>query len=117
MDKVSKMGLLENALVVLFDGKRAYWGHTNSSGQLVLPNVIAGTYKIVVVRDGYIYYEGEIKVDADKTVNITLSPIPVYKPAIDLTLYAPIISHEENIGERKSLSLSAPNISYEVTVA
>ena len=72
------MGLIENALVVLWNGKRAYWGLTDSEGKLQLKNVIAGTYKYMVYKDGYACEYGELIVDGDKAVTVTISKIPPY---------------------------------------
>jgi len=111
------MGLLENALVVLFDGKRAYHGYTDSSGQITFSNVVAGTYQVVIVKNGYKHYLGTITVDEDKTVDITLSPIPVYKPYEEITIELPSISYESNVfsGEEQTLNLLSYIYEYEVS--
>jgi len=67
------MSVLENALVILFDGHRAYYAYTDSSGKVTFPNVIAGTYKVVVVKEDYLHAYGEVEVTEDKTLSFTLS--------------------------------------------
>jgi len=111
------MGLLKDALVVLFDGRRAYHGYTDSSGQIKLENVIAGNYKIIIVKDGYIHYEGEITVDEDKSVNITLSPIPVYKAYEEKTVEPLQYTFESQVGSGQEQTLNIPSYSIEYEVA
>jgi len=67
------MSFIENALVVLWDGKRAYSGYTDKNGTLQLDNVIAGTYKYLVYKEGYLSSYGEITVDSDKSISVTLT--------------------------------------------
>jgi len=73
MEARLKMSVLENALVILFDGHRAYYAYTDSSGKVTFPNVIAGTYKVVVVKENYLHAYGEVEVTEDKTLSFTLS--------------------------------------------
>jgi len=107
---------LPDALVVLFDRKRAYHGYTDSSGKIIFSNVIAGTYSVIVVKDGYKHYVGSIIVDTDKTVNITLTPIPVYKAYEDVTLDMPTINYETNVfsGQEKAFNMPTVTFEYEV---
>jgi len=103
------MSALENALVVLFDGKRAYWVYTDSNGQASFTNVVAGTYQYVVIKDGYIHEHGTLTVNTDKTVNVTLTE------AVEPT-QALITKHETNIGDGKDLEASITT-EYETEVA
>jgi len=64
---------LENALVVLFDGNRAYSAYTDENGKVSFPNVIAGTYKIIVYKEDYITAYGEVEVTEDKSLSFTLT--------------------------------------------
>ncbi len=70
------MSLIENALVVLFDGKRAYWGYTDETGKVNLSGIPPGNYKIAVIAEDYLGYAGDVVVDSDKSITITLSKPP-----------------------------------------
>ena len=111
------MGLIENALVVLWDGKRAYWGLTDSNGNLQLKNVIAGTYKYVVYKEGYASAYGELVVDSDKTVEVTISEVPpfYFTGVVDLDLAIPSPTYEVELTSPIDLSLYL-GLDYELEV-
>jgi len=71
------MSLIENALVVLFDGKKAYWGYTDETGKVSLSGVPPGSYKLAVLKEGYYGYVADVVVDEDESLSITLSKPPV----------------------------------------
>jgi len=67
------MSLLENALVVLFDGKRAFWAYTDETGKVNLTGIPPGDYKLAVIKEGYIGYVGDISITEDTSTSITLT--------------------------------------------
>jgi len=70
------MSLLPNALVVLFDGKRAYWGYTDETGKVILSGVPPGSYKLAVLKEGYYGYVADVVVDEDESISVTLTKPP-----------------------------------------
>jgi len=67
------MSLLPNALVVLFDGRRAYWAYTDAEGKVILSGIPPGDYKLAVIAEGYIGYVGDISITEDTSTSITLT--------------------------------------------
>ena len=67
------MSLLPNALVVLFDGRRAYWGYTDETGKVILSGVPAGNYKLAIIKEEYLGYVGDVVVDEDESISVTLT--------------------------------------------
>ena len=67
------MSLLENALVVLFDGKRAFWAYTDETGKVNLTGIPPGDYKLAVIKEGYIGYVADISITEDTSTSITLT--------------------------------------------
>jgi len=104
------MSLLPNALVVLFDGKRAYWGYTDETGKVILSGVPAGNYKLAIIKEEYLGYVGDVVVDEDKSISVTLT-----KPEVHIGVLG--YDYEISWMAGKDLSLSAPSISYETEVS
>ncbi|RLE48635.1 MAG: hypothetical protein DRJ18_01595 [Candidatus Methanomethylicota archaeon] len=67
------MSLLENALVVLFDGNRAYHAYTDSEGKVTFIGVPSGTYKVIVYKEGYGAEYGEVVVNEDKSIEFYIT--------------------------------------------
>lgn len=66
------MSALPDAFVIIWSGERVYFGYTDSNGQLVLPQVVAGTYHVMAYKDGYMPYIGTLTVDENEVLNIIL---------------------------------------------
>ena len=67
------MSLIENALVVLFDGNRAYHAYTDSEGKVTFTGVPSGTYKVIVYKEGYGAEYGEVVVNEDKSIEFYIA--------------------------------------------
>jgi len=84
------MSLIENALVVLFDGRRAYWGYTDETGKVSLSGIPPGSYKLAVLKEGYYGYVADVVVDEDESFSITISKPPVV--VCKTELYVEVVS-------------------------
>ena len=80
------MSLIENALVVLFDGRRAYWGYTDETGKVSLSGIPPGSYKLAVLKEGYYGYVADVVVDEDESFSITISKPPEVICKTELTV-------------------------------
>ena len=66
---------IADAEVILFDNNRVFHGHTDASGKIVFHNVLAGTYTLVIVKDGYRHYKATLEITSDLETTISLQQI------------------------------------------
>ena len=93
------MSLIENALVVLFDGQRAYWGYTDETGKVSLSGIPPGSYKLAVLKEGYYGYVADVVVDEDESLSITISKPPevTCKTEVSVEVVSPYIDVEASL--------------------
>jgi len=66
---------IPDAEVILFDNNRVFHGHTDANGKIMFNNVPAGTYTLVIVKDGYRHYKGTLEITSDLEITISLQQI------------------------------------------
>lgn len=69
---------IENAYVELSDGVNSFVTYSDSFGYYKVENVPENIYIVTVTHDGYYSVRQRIELNRDKTINISLSPVPVY---------------------------------------